>query len=631
MTRIPFNRHQRAGKPNLRKRRYTDQLANDQNRKIQICLPGQPTVPPPSVNLPQKFITMKSPLSLSAAPFRFPTVSRRHRAAHRVVTYPAANPATTASAEHPTDRLLSALIVIATCLLLCCTAQGESTTDETERPNILLCIADDWSYGHAGAYGCDWVQTPGFDQVAEQGVVFTHAYTPNAKCAPSRAAILTGRNSWQLEEACNHICDFPPKFKTYVEALKVAGYQVGTTGKGWGPGIAKDVNGKNRQMTGVPFTKRTAKPPAKHISANDYATNFDDFIRSVDTSQPWCFWYGATEPHRAYEYGVGQRIAGKKLSDIDRVPGYWPDNETVRNDMLDYAVEVEHFDKHTQRILDQLKSLGELDNTLVIVTSDHGMPFPRVKGQAYESSNHVPLAIMWPQRMQHTGRRIDDYVSLIDLAPTILDATGLQIQESIMQPVTGKSLVALLESDLEGQVDPNRDHVLIGKERHDIGRPNDWGYPIRGIIQDDMLFIQNYEIDRWPAGNPETGYLNTDGSPTKSVILEGRRDGTDTVHWDQCFGKRQSEELYDLSADQDCLVNLAKNSDYARIMRALRNQMNAELKLQDDPRMFGKGETFEQMEYVNSGTKNFYERYMNGEKMNAGWVNKDDFETAPIE
>src|SRR5258706_14861353 len=83
------------------------------------------------------------------------------------------------------------------------------------RPNILFAIADDWGYGHASAYGSKWVNTPGFDRVARAGLLFTHAYTPNAKCAPSRAIILTGRNSWQLEEAANHIPFFPAKFKTW--------------------------------------------------------------------------------------------------------------------------------------------------------------------------------------------------------------------------------------------------------------------------------------------------------------------------------------------------------------------------------------------------------------------------------
>src|SRR5262245_11800662 len=214
-----------------------------------------------------------------------------------------------------------------------------------KRPNILFAIADDWGYGHASAYGCKWTTTPGFDRVAREGLLFTRAYTPNAKCAPSRACLLTGRNSWQLEEACNHICFFPPKFKTWAEALADHGYFVGKTTKGWGPGVANDESGKARLMAGRTFDARKAEPPAKGILNTDYAANFGDFLKAAPAGSPWCFWYGGVEPHRAYEYGRGVK-AGKRLSDIDRVPGYWPDNATIRNDMLDYAFEVEHFDRH---------------------------------------------------------------------------------------------------------------------------------------------------------------------------------------------------------------------------------------------------------------------------------------------
>jgi len=277
--------------------------------------------------------------------------------------------------------------------------------DEPPRPNILFAIADDWSFGHAGAYGCPWVKTPAFDRVADQGVLFSHAYTPNAKCAPSRACILTGRNSWQLEAAANHVPYFPPKFKTFMEALGEQGWFVGHTAKGWAPGVATNAAGKPRQMTGQAFNTRTAKPPATGIGPNDYAANFAEFLNAAPKDKPWCFWYGAIEPHRGYEYGSGVSKGGKRLADVERVPGCWPDNETVRNDMLDYAFEVEHFDRHLGRMLAELEKRGLLDNTLVVVTSDHGMPFPRVKGQAYEPSNHIPLAMMWRKGLKQPGRR----------------------------------------------------------------------------------------------------------------------------------------------------------------------------------------------------------------------------------
>ena len=226
---------------------------------------------------------------------------------------------------------------------------GCNSNSTNKRPNILFCIADDASFPHMGAYGCEWVKTPAFDRVAEKGILFTHAYTPNAKCAPSRACILTGRNSWQLEEAANHWCYFPKKFRTYAEALTDNGYHVGYTAKGWAPGVPGEINGVKRRLTGKPYDEFKTTPPAKGINNNDYAANFEAFMNDKPDDIPFCFWYGCKEPHRRYEYGSGIRKGGKKVADIDRVFTFWPDNETVRTDMLDYAFEIEYFDRHLQK------------------------------------------------------------------------------------------------------------------------------------------------------------------------------------------------------------------------------------------------------------------------------------------
>lgn len=508
---------------------------------------------------------------------------------------------------------------------------AESTKAKASRPNILFCIADDASFPHMGAYGCSWVKTPGFDRVAREGLLFTNAYTPNAKCAPSRACILTGRNSWQLKAAGNHMAFFPPEFKTYVEALADAGYAVGKTAKGWAPGVAVDATGKRRDLAGPAYNRLKAKPPASGISPIDYAANFEQFLKACPEDQSWCFWYGGLEPHRRYEYGAGVNKAGKKLTDIDRVPSFWPDNEVIRNDMLDYAYEIEHFDQHLVKMLKSLEQRNELDNTIVIVTADNGMPFPRIKGQEYERSNHLPLAIMWKQGIKTGSRVIDDYVSFIDFAPTFLEAAGLEREQTGMQPVTGRSLSDIFRSDQSGIVNAKRDHVLIGKERHDIGRPSDQGYPIRGIVKGGMLYLKNDEPGRWPAGNPETGYLNCDGSPTKTAILQFRREGKQQQFWRWAFGKRKAEELYSIQDDPECMKNLAADPKFQTIKNSLKQQMHAELTAQKDPRVLGNGSVFEGYQYSDARTRNFYQRYMQGEPLKAGWVNESDFESGPLD
>lgn len=494
---------------------------------------------------------------------------------------------------------------------------------ESRRPNVLFAIADDWSFGHAGAYGCNWIKTSAFDRIAKEGILFSNAYTPSAKCAPSRASIITGRNPWQLKAAANHWCHFPSEFRSFPEALHENGYFTGMTGKGWAPGVAEDANGRLREMVGKPFQARTLSAPTPFISKNDYAANFRDFLDAAPGERPWFFWYGGMEPHRPYEYGSGLIIGGRNTADIDRVPGFWPDNMTVRMDMLDYGFEVEHFDRHLGLMLEELEKRGLLDNTLVIVTSDNGMPFPRDKGYAYYESNHLPLAIMWKKEISKVGRRVDDYVSFIDLAPTILELAGVPWSRSGMAPITGLSIRNILEAATSGRIVAARDHVLIGKERNDVGRPNDQGYPIRGILKNGMLYLHNFESNRWPGGNPETGYLDTDGSPTKTEVLKTRFIPDARSFWELCFGKLPADQLFNLTKDPDCITNLAGELP----IRELEEQLFAELKAQQDPRIVG-GPAFDNFPDA-SGGRGFYERWLKGQNVSHDWIFDSDFQPAP--
>jgi len=306
----------------------------------------------------------------------------------------------------------------------------------TERPNILLAIADDASYPHMGAYGTEWTETPAFDRVAREGLLFTRCYTPNAKCAPSRACILTGRNSWQLEAAANHWCEFPTKFPSFMEVLAQHGYATGMTGKGWAPGVALDDQGQRRNLTGKDFSKRQLQPPTGAISGNDYAANFSDFLDSVESDQPFCFWYGSFEPHRSYEYASGASKAGKRIETIEQVPKHWPDNEIVRNDMLDYAFEVEHFDSHVGRMLAELEKRGLLENTLIVWATEFGrMPFLQGNGTGRDHNPDaftcflagagVKKGFSYGQSDEFGAKAVVDPVEVYDFNATILHLMGL--------------------------------------------------------------------------------------------------------------------------------------------------------------------------------------------------------------
>lgn len=496
-----------------------------------------------------------------------------------------------------------------------------------ERPNILFCIADDASFHHFGKAGCPWVSTPAFDRVASEGIFFSRCYTPNAKSAPSRAILLTGRYSWQLKEGGNHITNFPAEFKVFTEVLSENGYRVGFTGKGWAPGNPGTIDGVPRKLTGEPFQARKTQAPTSAISANDYAMNFSDFLDAAKEGQPWFFWFGATEPHRAYEYGSGVAKGGKSPEMIDRVPAFWPDNETVRNDLLDYALEIEYYDLHVGRMISELERRGLLHNTVVIVTSDNGMPFPRAKGNHYEYSHHMPLAIMWPEGIAQKGRTDSEYVSFVDIAPSVLELAGIDAEKSGMQPVAGRSIVPALQGRSVG--DP-RSCLVFGRERDDYGRPENQGYPIRGIIRDEWMYIRNLKPWLAPAGNPETGYLDIDGSPTKTAMLDLWYSGQERRYYDLSMGLRPREELYRIDVDPDCMNNLADGPLYLEIKEALSEELDSILRAQQDPRMVGDGDVFDRYPFDTPDKSDFYEKVIRGEIPRpwerTKWVNPEDYD-----
>jgi arylsulfatase A-like enzyme len=449
------------------------------------------------------------------------------------------------------------------------------------RPNVLFIIADDASRHFGEAYGCNWVKTPNIDRLAKQGLVFDNVYTPTSKCAPSRAAILTGRNPWQLEDAANHQPYFPAKFMVFSEALAQAGIACGAAGKTWGPGEAKLASGLPRN-----FGLRGNGD----VSDREPGTALTAFLKTRAQGQPFFYWFGSHYPHRGYKHDSGI-AAGKKTTDIDRVPAYWPDNDIVRRDMLDYAIEVEAYDAQVGSLLAALEASGEAANTLIIVTSDHGMPFPRVKGHTYDDAHHIPFIVTWPGRVPQPGGRVAEFISFIDLAPTLLELFEINGSEQGMAPITGRSFTDLLR----GQAKAERGFVIVGRERNDVlarlGAPAGLGYPTRAIRAGSLFYVQNFAPDRWPCGNPELGLKDTDPSPSKTLVAE--RTESDPF-WQHAYGKRPAEQLFDLQNDPDCVVNLAANPAFTSKMGALREQLTSELKRQKDPRALGQGDTFDQ-------------------------------------
>lgn len=443
-----------------------------------------------------------------------------------------------------------------------------------------MVIADDWSWPHAGAYGDLVIKTPNFDRVADEGVLFENAFVAAPSCTASRAAILTGQWFWQLGAGANLYGPLSPEHPVYTDLLEKHGYHVGFTRKGWGPG---ELDKRSRNPAGDPYE------------------SFTSFMEKRDQEQPFCFWFGTHDPHRVYETGSGVR-SGIPLDQI-RLPAIFPDNAEVRGDVADYYFEVQRLDRELGEMLDMLEQTGELANTLVVVTSDNGMPFPRAKSNLYDMGVRVPLAIRWPAQVPG-GRTLSDLVSLTDLAPTFLEVAGVPIPEV----VTGRSLIRILNSKDSGQVDPERTETFFGKERHVPSQetPDGGGYPMRAIRTADFLFIRNFRPDRWPSGTPHydkafiypAWYADTDGGPTKHYMIENRdKDSTLQQLFDLAFAKRPAEELYDLKNDLEQLHNLASDPTYGEVKKELWNRLMDKLQATSDPRVKGQGDFFDMQPY----------------------------------
>ena len=426
--------------------------------------------------------------------------------------------------------------------------------------------------------------------------------------SPSRAALLTGLHPWQLEHAGTHASYFDPKYVTFPEQLARHGYIVGYTGKGWGPGNFEDFPhalGRHKNPAGSRYN--APRDPHGH---RDYASAFADFLAARPHDQPFCFWFGSHDPHRAYEKGAG--LAKGKRLDQAEVPEFLPDTPEIRSDLLDYAWEIERFDDDLGEILKLLAKHGEAENTLVIVTSDNGCPFPRAKANCYEFGIHMPLAIRWPNGI--TGGQTDDtLVSFVDLTATLYDVTNVPRPTGLS--LVGRSITHRFDRTATSESAEAHPAVFAGRERHSSSRYHSLGYPQRCIRTRDHLYIRNFRPERWPAGTPQKydevtfegdgtimtsrlgpphgGYHDIDSCPSLDYLIAHRDQPEIANYLELAVGLRPAEELYAIKDDPACLKNLAPLPSHRTTLNRLRRQLTETLLATGDRRLLDGGDVWE--------------------------------------
>ncbi|GAA5120315.1 sulfatase [Luteolibacter yonseiensis] len=507
---------------------------------------------------------------------------------------------------------------------------------DAKRPNVLFIFADDWGR-YAGIYHKNaapgsplsalnaFVKTPNFDAIASQGVLFRNAHVNAPSCTPCRSSLLSGQYFWRTGRgAILRGAVWDPAIPSFPLLLRDSGYSIGKSYKVWSPGTPVDApfDGQkyNYQVASRRFGQFSqhvtkligngrSSDAAKQELYDEVRGNFRLFLDKRDHSQPFHYWFGPTNTHRAWEKG-----SGKALWNIDpdslkgKLPPFLPDVPEVREDLADYLGEVAALDAAIGTVIDELKKSGEYDNTLIIISGDHGAPgFPNGKCNLYTFGTGVSLSISGPG--VKGGRVVDDFVNLTDLAPTILEAAQVPVPAA----VTGRSLWSILRSEKSGQVDPAWTWTVTGRERHVAeAREGYLPYPQRAIHSGQHLYIINFKPDRYPMGrfdllDTESAKLtpglilketrsviaDIDAGPTKSWLIANRSTPQGKPFFDRAFDKRPREELYDLAKDPYETVNVASDPAYAAIRKDLETRLLAELKRTGDPRLENDGAYFE--------------------------------------
>ncbi|PCJ60537.1 MAG: sulfatase [Planctomycetota bacterium] len=513
-----------------------------------------------------------------------------------------------------------------------------------KKPNILFAFADDWGR-YASAYAehegeksiNHLIQTPNFDWVAKEGALFKNAFVPAPTCTPCRSSVLSGRYFWQTGlGAILKGAVWDRKIPSYPFLVEDSGYNIGFSYKVWSPGVPKDdpYGGDTRryQSAGNDFSHFSFKVTdeyektknliqAKKSLYDEVKNNFLSFIEDQDSDKPFCYWWGPNNTHREWQRGSGKKIWDINPDDLKgRLPEFLPDVHDIREDFADYLGECMAFDGGLGVLLDCLKEMGELDNTFIVVSGDHGIPgVPRAKCNLYDIGCEVALAARLPNVVKE-NHIIDDMVNIMDVAPTFLEIAGVEKPSTM----PANSLLPIMKSSKNGQVDPERTFVITGRERHvHVAREWNLPYPQRAIRTNKYLYIRNFKPDRWPVGDPKgmdnyeakpptfeelehetySAYPDMDASPTKAWMIHNRNNKELKESYELGFGKRPGEELYDLKKDPNYLNNLSKDNEYKSIKESLSKQLMDELENQGDPRLVEENCRFELSPYTDVDDK----------------------------
>ncbi len=401
-----------------------------------------------------------------------------------------------------------------------------------ELPNILWLTSEDNS-PFLGCYGDEFATTPNLDKLASEGFLYTHAYANAPVCAPTRNTILTG--VYACSGGNEHMRSRYPKsdlVKTYPEYLRELGYYCTNNSK-------TDYNIGN-------FDDK---------SVWDECNNKAHYKNRKD-GQPFFAVFNTTISH---ESCIHKSIPSEELRhspDEVPIPPHHPATKEMKHDWAQYYDKVEDMDAQIGKWLKELEEAGLAENTIVFYYGDHGGVLARSKRYVYESGTRVPFIVRIPEKYKYlfpekkVGSRVDRLISFVDLVPTLLSITGIEIPEYLQgSAFLGKQKTA----------DPEYAFMFRGRmdERYDMSR---------AVRDQKYRYIRNYMPYRVYGQHLEYLWRAPSIVSWEKAYLNGECNEIQSIFWET----KPVEELYDTENDPWEVNNLAKDKNYADVLERMR-------------------------------------------------------------
>ncbi len=414
---------------------------------------------------------------------------------------------------------------------------NNARTGIADRPNVVWIMGEDMG-PELGCYGDPNAITPNMDRLAREGARFTNAFTHAPVCAPSRSGLITGRypTSIGTHHMRSTLLQPPPMFTEY---LKKAGYVVA-----WPTRTPHGKTDFNFELPKNAFDRT------------------DDWTKDIPRRPFFGFFNIATSHEsqiRAPKEKFAENVARLKSSERRdparmKLPAYTPDTPETRHDLANYYDLVTAVDYKVGEVLAALDKAGIADNTVVILSGDHGRGLPRSKRWVYNQGIHVPLLVRWPGKIK-PGTVRNDLVCFLDLAPTTLALAGAEIPKELDGQVF-----------LGPQTAPERKYIFAARDRMDEAYDR-----IRTVRDDSFQYIRNFHAELPFA--QRIAYM--EAMPTMQVWRKLNAEGKLTRAQKLFFApSKPKEELYEVAADPDEINNLAGNPKYQAKLKELRAAMD---------------------------------------------------------